>query len=554
MAVPAGALGEDKSNLPVLATKLLKKSRKGRWQTRYFRANNHYLIYFKTNKYEKICCCHDICKATVIELTGRFGYFEVEFEQDDVVSLKAKDLDEAEEWVENLIGRKQLFLQNRENGVGTTSMNTGAGARSERANTGTKGGILLEGYLSKKSPSRFRGWQPRYFILGNGLIRYYKTKPTDENIDSDMQGSVHVAGLLSVLNVPSDKEQLSFVLKTQARTFELKASSSDECKQWIRAIDTAADRMKDDDKALEETVHKVEEQIATAALPQLIQKYDSTDIGERAESIMMHVITTFERNGTDSLDSMVQGLTECLEELTDLVDTCISVDPPRHDIIQEHISYYHGSILYKVNEVKFMEEDQIKAHEALRVMDFVNAYSDLLKRASAAGAEVASFDAEEDDKVKDILTFLTGCYVSRAAPELENMCHNVSSFIINSPDKAIRDNGGLYQTTAPIDLINMMNRYVEVSGRGGLDSLQARVFSMCLDGIVAYHHDVELHVTSMSTGDDLVFLCSIANDAETFSTSMEGFEDEFIDLIDNNDLADDLENATEICSQLGTSD
>ena len=84
--------------------------------------------------------------------------------------------------------------------------------------------------------------------------------------------------------------------------------------------------------------------------------------------------------------------------------------------------------------------------------------------------------------------------------------------------------------------------------------LAERVFSMCLDGIVAYHHDVELHVTSMSTGDDLVFLCSIANDAETFSTSMEGFEDEFIDLIDNNDLADDLENATEICSQLGTSD
>jgi hypothetical protein len=41
LAVPAGALGKDKSNLPVLETKLQKKSRKGYWQNRYFRANNH---------------------------------------------------------------------------------------------------------------------------------------------------------------------------------------------------------------------------------------------------------------------------------------------------------------------------------------------------------------------------------------------------------------------------------------------------------------------------------------------------------------------------------
>ena len=559
LAVPAGALGKDKSNLPVLETKLQKKSRKGYWQNRYFRANNHYLIYFKKPKMQKICCCHDLCKAVTIETSGRFGYFEIEFQDDVLVSLKAKDLDEAEAWVDNLLARRTLFKSNpsKTSNYGTSDAN-GPSGRSIRTNTGTQGGIMLEGYLSKKSPARFRGWQPRYFILGNGLLRYYKTKPEDDQIDESMLGAVHVAGVLSIFNVTNDKECLSFVLKTEARTFELKASNRNECKEWIRAIDEARSKMQNDAQALEETVQEVEMRKATAALPQLIQIFDATDSNERAESIMMHVITTFESHGTtennekDSLTSMVKGLTDCLEQLNDIVDTCTSVDPIRHDIIQEHIQYYHGSILFKVNAVQFMKEDEIKAHEALRVMDFVNAYSDLLKRASAAGADVASFNADDDDKVKDILTFLTGCYVSRAAPELENMCHNVSSFVINSPDQAIRENNNMYQTTAPIDLNNMMNRYVEVSGRGGLDSLQARVFSMCLDGIVAYHHDVELHVTGMSNGEHLVFLCAIANDAETFSSSMESFEDEFIDLIEQYNLEDDLEMATTICLQLGS--
>ena len=76
------------------------------------------------------------------------------------------------------------------------------------------------------------------------------------------------------------------------------------------------------------------------------------------------------------------------------------------------------------------------------------------------------------------------------------------------PMKAIREsNNGLYNTTAPIDLNNMIHQYVEISGRGGLDSLQAEVFGMCLDGIIAYHHDVELHLAKeMMSGDDLVFL------------------------------------------------
>jgi len=246
-AIPAGALGEDKTDIPVLVAKLQKKSSKGRWQGRYFRANNHYLSYYKTSKLAKICCCHDIVQAIKIEAIGRFGYFEVEF-KDNTVSLKAKDLDEAESWVENLIARKELF-QNERSGSRSGDNNSNEinadGSRVKRANTGLQGGILLEGYLSKKSPSRFVGFQERYFILGNGLLRYYKIKPDDNedgSIDDDMQGALHIAGLHgtnSVLPLRTDKDGLTFVLQTEGREFELKALTRDSCIEWINAIDQA---------------------------------------------------------------------------------------------------------------------------------------------------------------------------------------------------------------------------------------------------------------------------------------------------------------------------
>ena len=137
-AIPAGALGGDKTGIPVLVAKLQKKSSKGRWQGRYFRANNHYLSYYKTSKLAKICCCHDIVQAIKIEAIGRFGYFEVEF-NDNTVSLKAKDLDEAESWVENLMARKELFQNERPGG--NNSNDTTDGSRVKRANTGLQGGI-----------------------------------------------------------------------------------------------------------------------------------------------------------------------------------------------------------------------------------------------------------------------------------------------------------------------------------------------------------------------------------------------------------------------------
>ena len=112
VGIPPGATGDDSSQLPSLVGPLKKQSRRGKWQKRTFKAINHYLVYYASTKMRNIRCVHDLVKSSSIQTTGRFGYFELEYKiQDEIstVSMKAKDLEQAEVWVENLRARRDLF-------------------------------------------------------------------------------------------------------------------------------------------------------------------------------------------------------------------------------------------------------------------------------------------------------------------------------------------------------------------------------------------------------------------------------------------------------------
>ena len=43
---------------------------------------------------QKICCCHDLCTAKNIEVSGRFGYFDLEFLLIDQYFLFLENLEE----------------------------------------------------------------------------------------------------------------------------------------------------------------------------------------------------------------------------------------------------------------------------------------------------------------------------------------------------------------------------------------------------------------------------------------------------------------------------
>ena len=57
---------------------------------------------------------------------------------------------------------------------------------------------------------------------------------------------------------------------------------------------------------------------------------------------------------------------------THRIEACLSVNPPRVDIIKENINFYHGMILFKVNEFRDTDITSIKTNFALRMIDFLN--------------------------------------------------------------------------------------------------------------------------------------------------------------------------------------
>ena len=136
--------------------------------------------------------------------------------------------------------------------------------------------------------------------------------------------------------------------------------------------------MNEDNKALEETVNDVKVEEMKRAQPQLIQQYDATDARTRGDAIQMHIVENFEQyksedmNPEEKIDAKIIALTDCLEELNEMIEACLSVNPPRVDIIKENINFYHGMILFKVNEFRDTDITSIETNFALRMIDFLN--------------------------------------------------------------------------------------------------------------------------------------------------------------------------------------
>ena len=139
-------------------------------------------------------------------------------------------------------------------------------------------------------------------------------------------------------------------------------------------------------------------------------------------------------------------------------------------ITVQYIHHYHVSI-------------QLQAHEALRIMDFIKAYTDLLVRTEHKELAGKAFsdglnnvgDQDSYSNDGDIITFLTRAYVKKAVPDLERMVHSIAQFVIKQPEESVRENEeGIFSTTAPVDLVNMINQYLDIVGRSGVEALQAR--------------------------------------------------------------------------------
>jgi hypothetical protein len=102
--------------------------------------------------------------------------------------------------------------------------------------------LILEGLLSKKSPSMFASMQPRYFVLHSDKLEYWKTLEDRKTPNKAPQGLIPLYSVKRVVNCGTVKggKNTRFDITVgdagATRTFELATSTPYECENWCAAI------------------------------------------------------------------------------------------------------------------------------------------------------------------------------------------------------------------------------------------------------------------------------------------------------------------------------
>ncbi|GAB1610549.1 pleckstrin homology domain-containing family A member 8-like [Argonauta hians] len=91
----------------------------------------------------------------------------------------------------------------------------------------------MEGTLFKWT-NYLSGWQPRWFILENGILSYYKSQ---EVVNSGCKGSIKMT-VCDVVVHPTDSTRLDLVIPGEQH-FYLKAATPHERQEWLIALGTS---------------------------------------------------------------------------------------------------------------------------------------------------------------------------------------------------------------------------------------------------------------------------------------------------------------------------
>ena len=645
--VPDEAVGVDRTKLESLRGPLKKQSRKGRWQKRYFRTVNHYLVYFASSKMIEIRSCHDLVDVISVAIIGRFGHIEIVMKSDEngeddwTISLQAKDLDEAQQWVDNLNARRKLFEGHVIDEKGSKKKRRPSGWALLRK-TAMKDfhhvDVEIEGPVMQLTRSRFKPWKSRFLRLVSGELRFYKSEPlTTEGFKK----YVAVVNCLTVSSVSfsdefEDTEEMSpagekklqtvFVLHTTSNTKDIViracatgtgiayVSAQLMCRRWVAAANAAHEQAT---KAalghLDSHLEKKEKSDQHASNPYIVQQYDViSDAGARAKMYAAQFRQSFSDvdAAEDSIEVVVAKLNEVLQELSDVAEICSGIVPSRHEIFRDYVDVYHPLIEQKVIQCVYQypdddggggggggnggggsggaENDQgetkkgeaaIEAHETLRILDFLKGYSELLE--SHLEGHHGLFDFGNAGGTRSLVEMLSELYVNMAKHDFMQMCLRISNFIMTHPNDAVHGvDTGILSSTGPVDLLNMIHEYIGQSAKSGLDSLQAKVFVMCSQGVTAYLHDLELRVAQIrhllmidfedvnvgehkdvkekGNPNTLLFLCVLVNDAELLVETFDALEDEYSDLIEDHEylfsgmtLEEHVSNTIHECQSLG---
>ncbi|XP_041374810.1 pleckstrin homology domain-containing family A member 8-like [Gigantopelta aegis] len=91
----------------------------------------------------------------------------------------------------------------------------------------------MEGVLWKWT-NYLSGWQPRWFVLDNGVLSYYKSQ---EDVDNGCKGSIKM-NVCDIVVHPTDRARLDLIIPGEQHYY-VKAATAKERQEWLVALGSA---------------------------------------------------------------------------------------------------------------------------------------------------------------------------------------------------------------------------------------------------------------------------------------------------------------------------
>ena len=190
--------------------------------------------YYKSEKTDKVLASIDLRELSEEpELRGRFGEFALRIgdcdgDEEREFCLKLKNASAAQTWVKAIESRRQHYFEKDDM---YDSPSTKAIVLK-----GTSAWVSRDGWLQKKSPSRIKGWQDRYFKLVKGSLYYFKNAAAAQGDASDYLGEIVITEDSSFVVKGTEGRMLN--IGTRFRTYELRGTSASEVSTWLEALET----------------------------------------------------------------------------------------------------------------------------------------------------------------------------------------------------------------------------------------------------------------------------------------------------------------------------
>ena len=104
----------------------------------------------------------------------------------------------------------------------------------------------MEGWLKKKTPKAqgskmLESWQKRYFVLGGGELKYFKTEKAASLSNAESLKAIPISQIFGASTNPKHSDTFMLDLGND-RKVKLQAGSEHERDQWVTAIEAAKRR------------------------------------------------------------------------------------------------------------------------------------------------------------------------------------------------------------------------------------------------------------------------------------------------------------------------